>query len=270
MHSKRRFWRQFGKRLALLGLAFVTGLCVTLTRFGELATHQSAIAQAPAKLSALPTEKVHPLPPSLAQWQAPKGVGDYFSEVKPTPVGYLVWSEFPVQVHVERSPNPRDSSAQARRFQKWVDAVLQAVEEWGVYLPLVVVEQPEADITIKRELPPREVSVNRETGQLQIPRARSAQTRYEFYVRQVPNRAAVLSHRMTIYLSPDQAEAYTLATARHEFGHALGIWGHSPSKTDALYFSQRHHPADISARDINTLKKVYQQPTRLGWSLPNS
>ena len=54
----------------------------------------------------------------------------------------------------------------------------------------------------------------------------------------------------------------------HEIGHALGIWGHSPEVTDALYFAQVRQPPLISARDVNTRKRVYAQPTRLGWAVP--
>jgi len=74
---------------------------------------------------------------------------------------------------------------------------------------------------------------------------------------------------MTIYIRPDQAIEYLQAAARHELGHALGIWGHSPQPTDALYASQVRNPAKISARDLNTLKRVYEQPTRLGWEMPS-
>ena len=96
-------------------------------------------------------------------------------------------------------------------------------------------------------------------------RARSAETRYEFYVRHEANSGAVLSHRFTILLSPNQVGPYIKAAARHELGHALGIWGHSPLETDTLYFSQVRNPPPISSRDLNTLKRIYEQPTRLGW-----
>ena len=92
----------------------------------------------------------HPLPPTLSRWQDTTNSGDYFSQVKATRVGYLVWSQFPVKVYVERS-------TAGSQTQKWVSAVIKAVQEWSVYLPLVVVEQPEiADITIWRSLPPIE------------------------------------------------------------------------------------------------------------------
>jgi hypothetical protein len=35
-----------------------------------------------------------------------------------------------------------------------------------------------------------------------------------------------------------------------------------------MYFAQVRTPPVISARDINTLKRVYQQPTQLGWPIP--
>jgi predicted Zn-dependent protease len=202
------------------------------------------------------------------QWHSP-GTGDYFSQVKPIPVGYLVWSQFPVKVYVERLTNPTDSSPSIRRFQEWVNAVLKAVEEWNVYLPLEVVTEPAtADISIWRSRPPLQASFNQETRQFNLPRARSAETRYEFYLRPAVDASnQVLSHRFTIQLSPDQTVEYTMATARHELGHALGIWGHSPLETDTMYFSQVRNPPPISARDINTLKRVYEQPTSLGWPL---
>ncbi|NEO61497.1 MAG: peptidase, partial [Moorea sp. SIO4G2] len=138
---------------------------------------------------------------------------------------------------------------------------------------LELVDQQElADISILRSRPPLKVSLNRETGTFDWSRARSAVTRYEFYLGQsirAPEQIVdnLLLHKFTILLSPEQSIDYTLATARHELGHALGIWGHSPLKTDALYFSQVRNPPRISARDINTLKRIYEQPTRLGWPL---
>ncbi|MFW9258573.1 peptidase [Nostoc sp. CALU 546] len=197
--------------------------------------------------------KSHPLPPTLAQWQDSTNSGDYFSQVTTTQVGYLVWSRFPIRVYVEPPKAISEKQSQA-----WVNGVLQGVQEWSNYLPLTIVEQPEiADITIVRKAPPLQISPSSN-----IPRARSAQTTYELYTSN-----KILSHRFTILLSPSQTGEYIQAAARHEFGHALGIWGHSPLQTDALYFSQVRNPPPISFRDVNTLKRVYEQPTSLGWSL---
>lgn len=210
---------------------------------------------APTSLASI-AAKPHPLPPTLAQWQDDQS-GDYFSQVKPTEVGYLVWSQFPIKVYIQQ-PQEISSTDQAK---KWFNSVLQAVQEWNAYLPLVVVEKSAgADITIERSRPPLTLSLDN------TPQARSAETRYELYISKAPS---VLSHRCTILLSPSQTKNYVQAAARHELGHAFGIWGHSPVSTDALYFSQVRNPLPISARDINTLKKVYQQPTKLGWSSSN-
>ncbi len=268
----------------ILGLAIATAILVILTHLqavvAESATipgllHKMAflsranlVAATTSSTSSLPTPKTHPLPPILDRWVDNTSAGDYFSEIKLTPVGYLVWTHFPLKIYVERPTTPPDTSASFKRFQNWVNTVLQGVREWSAYLPLEVVDQSEgADISIWRSLPPLDVSFDPETGKITKLRARSAQTRYEFYLRQATDAVSVLAQRFTIQLSPDQGIDYTLATARHEIGHALGIWGHSNLEADTMYVSQVRNPPTISTRDINTLKRIYEQPTRLGWSL---
>ena len=248
-----------------LGIAIITALLVILASgqtSSVLASFSNSLIKttdyskdlvsfSPAPSSA--SSKPHPLPPALTQWQDNTNSGDYFSQVKPTQVGYLVWSQFPVKVYI-KSP----SSVNSQQDQAWVSAILQAVQEWNVYLPLEVVEDPDqADITIIRKAPPLRTS-----SDYKIIRARSAQTTYELY----SNKNNLLSHRFTILLSPSQIGYYLTAAARHEIGHALGIWGHSPLQSDALYFSQVRNPPPISVRDVNTLKRVYEQATSLGWS----
>lgn len=247
--------------ITALALFIGTGLLIIFTNiqlshgFTIIPKYASSnlIISLPISPSPSSPPKSHPLPPTLAQWQDNTNSGDYFSQITTTQVGYLVWSQFPVRVYVE--PPKAISEKQA---QTWVNGVLQGVQEWSTYLPLTVVEQPEiADITIVRKAPPLQISPGSN-----IPRARSAQTTYELYTSN-----KILSHRFTILLSPTQTGEYLIAATRHEFGHALGIWGHSPLQTDALYFSQVRQPPPISSRDVNTLKRVYEQPTTLGWSL---
>jgi predicted Zn-dependent protease len=215
----------------------------------------------------LPEPQIHPLPATLAQWTAPDGsaLGDYFDAVQPTELGYLVWSKLPVQVYIQAA----EADAQS---QAWYAAVTQALQDWTVYLPLALATDPEtADIQVLQTAPPIQLpapsSVPGADPIAQLPRIRSAETRYEFFQRRQAD-SVELFQRFTIQLSPSQTANYMLATARHELGHALGIWGHSPQPTDALYFSQVSQPAAISARDIRTLKRIYQQPTRLGWRMP--
>ncbi|WP_019505749.1 hypothetical protein [Pleurocapsa sp. PCC 7319] len=222
-----------------------------------------ALSQSPST-SDLPSPQVHPLPESLANWQDKSNSGNYLDRVESTPLGYLVWSKFPVTVYVQQPITVQDTAA-AQRFRQWRLAVQKAIAEWNVYFPLQEISEREsADIIILRSQPDREVKLNRDTGLYDIPRAVAAETDYKFYLRKNPT---LIAHRMTVRVSPSSAGASLLATIRHELGHALGIWGHSPEKSDALYFSQVRDPLPISPRDINTLKKIYQQPTRLGWKI---
>jgi len=191
---------------------------------------------------ALPAARIHPLPTILAQWTARSG--DYFDRVQKTEPEYLIWSRFPVKVYIQSAD---------QRSQTWVNLMTQAVNEWKAYFPLELVDRQDcADILIDRSsipirFPPTE-------------RVRFADTRFELYEQQ-----SILRHRVTIRIQPNRPDRSLLAAARHELGHAIGIWGHSPLETDVMYFSQVRTPLPISARDVNTLKRVYEQPTRLGW-----
>lgn len=46
--------------------------------------------------------------------------------------------------------------------------------------------------------------------------------------------------------------------AVHEFGHALGMHGHSPYPSDIMYFSKTRRLNTPSTRDINTMRLLYQ------------
>ena len=203
----------------------------------------------------IPAPRAHPLPPSLVQWHDPEEESDYFEAIKPTRAGYLVWSRFPVRVYLD-APDTGDS--------RWKEAVTDAIAQWKAYLPIELGDgQDSANIIIHRKRPPLTLGPD---GQLE--RVRAATTRYKLIlVSKVKGEREeqYLSHRCEIFLTPDQSYDYTLATARHEIGHALGIWGHSPEPSDVLYFAQVRNSPTISSRDINTLKRLYQQPTSLGW-----
>jgi predicted Zn-dependent protease len=245
---------------------FYLGLIVVASLFFAIGNPLSVTAENP---SSFPPPKVHPLPPSLAKLSPDLKAGDYFDQIQSTPVGYLIWSEFPIKVYLDRPPKTNDSSASYQRFQQWTEAVLQAIADWNVYLPLIEVKDPQkADILIQRLEPPLGRKIDPETGQIQIPRARTAQTRYQFYSTETD--PSLLLARMTIQIKPGLSPTATLAAIRHELGHALGIWGHSPVEEDVMFYSQTKKTPPISTRDINTLIKIYQQATRLGWALPKS
>lgn len=279
---KQRWYGLKRRSLLIWAIAFLMLLGLTLALPGRGAViaasppvQQPGQPHSPEQLfSDLPIAQPHPLPDTLAQWRDPTDLSDYFDQIRPTVVGALVWPHFPITVYLqpaETSGNPFT----LQRSQVWVASVKSALQEWNAYLPLIQVAQPEtADITIWRASPPLrfEPNTRTQTGDrrlLPIPRARSAETQFELYAKpsRFPGTSPLLAHRIKIYIRPDQASVYLQAAARHELGHALGIWGHSLKETDALYFSQVRNPAKISVRDINTLKRVYEQPTHLGWEM---
>lgn len=231
-------------------LATILGLVLCMLALSVFISIQSPSATARLDGDGLPLPQTHPLPESLARWEDETKSGDYFEEIDVSEVSYLIWSQFPIQVCVELPDN-------SDRAQEWVKTVLDAVGEWESYLPLEVIEWCEsADIVIINKRPPLRPDNMR---------ARSAEVRYKLYVKEVGGGRQILSHQFVIWLSPMQTGKYLPAAARHEFGHALGIWGHSPLETDVMYYSQVREPPPISPRDINTLKRIYQQPTQLGW-----
>ncbi|WP_404784042.1 hypothetical protein [Altericista sp. CCNU0014] len=213
--------------------------------------------------STLPPAQAHPLPQTLARWDAVQNAqGDYFDQIKPSRAGFLIWSHWPIRVYI--APPPQGALIKP---EAWHNAILQGVKDWQPYLPLSLTSSPtEADIAISAN-PPQQRSGAR---------VRSAETRFELYAsgdrsapfRSAPSDRPTLAHRISIYIRPNQTIQYLSAAARHELGHGLGIWGHSQNPTDVMYFAQVRNPPVISARDINTLKRIYQQPTQLGWPIP--
>jgi predicted Zn-dependent protease len=196
-----------------------------------------------------------PLPP-LQTYPLPAALGtiapgdDYFERLDTNPVGALVWTKFPVTIGIDLagSKSPREAV--------WLQAVRQAIGDWQQYLSIVeTTDLTTANIIIRRA----SVPIQRDkAGKLQ--RIRLAETRFAFLTD--PDRR--LQQKMTIVLSPNQADAALRSGATHELGHALGLWGHSDRQTDVMYWSQVSQPVGISDRDVRTLQRVYAQPTRLG------
>jgi predicted Zn-dependent protease len=197
--------------------------------------------------------RTYPLPAPLANLPDRPDCGNYLAQLNVPKVGALIWTQFPVTVLIDRG------DSQAPREAVWLAAVHEAIRDWQVYLPIVVVDDPAANITIRR----RSVPLRRDPQTGQTGRARLAETQFTIFA----SADQRVVHRMTIDLNPNQADAALLSGARHELGHALGLWGHSDQATDVMYFSQVAQPSGISCRDVNTLKQVYQSATHLGESL---
>ncbi|MEO0946760.1 MAG: peptidase [Cyanobacteria bacterium J06641_5] len=255
---QQRLWRAGG----IATIAVLWSICA-----GAIAA--PGVGQLKLGPPSLPTLQVRPLPESLSNAAVTADRGDYLDRIEPTLLGYLLWSQFPIRVYVEPSPTPGErQTLTSQQVRVWQQAVDGALQEWGAYLPLERVLEPEAaDITVRYQSPKLRITRDPETGRLRS-RARAGETRYEFYVRREPTGSPTLAHRMFVDLAPTSSLRALQATARHELGHAMGLWGHSEDPTDALYLKQVGEPPPISSRDANTLIRLYQQPSRLGGALP--
>jgi predicted Zn-dependent protease len=267
----RRFWPKLAKLLKSQPLNYILPLIIFIGYSLFPGDHLHPLS---AQNNFLP--QPHQLPETLQQWQ--DSSGDYFSEIDPIEsVGYLIWSKFPVTVYIQTPTEEQLETFEGKSLQTWVNFVSQAVAEWSVYFPLKIIDDPEtADIAIWRRRPGLRLS---ETGEI-LP-ARSAEASYQLYhisqpksdnsTEELPdNLTKKLAHKFTILLSPNQTGSYIQSAAKHELGHALGIWGHSPLETDVMYLAQVRNLPPISPRDINTLQRIYQQPTYLGWPIKSS
>jgi predicted Zn-dependent protease len=208
----------------------------------------------------LPPLSPHTIPPSLEQLQnlGQNPDDNYADRLQPTPVGALIWSRFPVSVGLDLTLSDQP------RAEAWTKAVAQAIADWQPYIPMELASPDKTadktpDITIRRRTVPIQPKGGK-PGPI-----RFAETRFEFYTED-----NILRHRMVITLSPNQADLSMLSAARHELGHALGLWGHSDRPTDIMYDRQVANPPKISDRDLATMQKIYAQPTRLDWPLPKT
>lgn len=228
----------------------------------------------------LPPLTTYPVPPRLAAWQDPLPASsalpsaaaaapeppleaDYLADIEPTAAGYLIWTQFPVTIYAA----PPAATVLPRQAQQWQQAIDPAIAAWTPYLDIVRVNTPaDADIVLQPERPPLRRLADGTW------RSRAAETRYQLYRQHQPNDPSATSrliHRCTIFVRPDQSQGYIEGALRHELGHALGLWGHSPEAGDVMYFSQTASPARLSDRDIRTLQRLYAQPTRLGGEFPS-
>ncbi len=208
----------------------------------------------------LPPLQIYPLPISLQNWTS-DNQDNYFEQIKPHLVGSLIWTNFPVKVYLE-SPESNLSASALLEFEQWQKATQTAINIWHPYLSMMQIEnETEADILIYFSQPEFKAKLNPETGLYDLPRIKAATTSIKFYV--TKTNPSQLKHKMTIEVNPRQTYDYLVSNITHELGHALGIWGHSENPLDVMYYAHTQDIPSLSVRDINTLKKIYQQPTRL-------
>ena len=152
-------------------------------------------------------------------------------------------------------PLPAESD---RWSQRWLSGVEAALESWSPLLPLHRVDDAsKAQILVWRRRPPRRQTP---TGW------RASNGRSRFSIREL-TRAGQRRREpfVEVLVSPDLRATALQSTALHELGHAFGLWGHSPSKGDALAVFQHADPVlTPSPADRITLDWIRSQPNQFG------
>jgi predicted Zn-dependent protease len=178
--------------------------------------------------------------------------GDFYRLVAPDSDG-IQWRTFPVKVYLGSAPDMR-----------WHQGTREAFDIWRAVFPLqLIVDAGRADIRVGwRESVDEQGRAGEEMDWVFMQRQGDEMT---------GRRIAVITVGLSRPWSKDEMRAIML----HEFGHALGMKGHSDSKKDIMYFQMqekfRQIPAPIiptpifwkslvknpSQRDMNTLIRLY-------------
>jgi hypothetical protein len=144
----------------------------------------------------------------------------------------LYWERFPITVYFERDANYSDyyRTLALQGFDQWVDAT-------GSVVRYIEVDAPDA----------AHVKV------FFKPDTRNGLTTYTFY----PSSGRLVSAKVEIGVQGNNATDIRSVSA-HEFGHAIGIGGHSPNPDDMMYPNfVSNVPLQITQNDLNTAKTAY-------------
>lgn len=170
--------------------------------------------------------------------------GDYSQSIWRPASGITArFSRFPIKVRLPQS-SP----------ESWRKSLDESMKRWGAYIPLKVASQNEpADIEMTWE---NHFADNRLLGI----------TRMQVLQGHLQVRVYLL--RPTFY-PPDIPERVLKNVSLHEMGHAIGLFGHSENPADVMFASElfsgkgkaaQAKPGNITQKDLNTLRKLYEAP----------
>lgn len=194
----------------------------------------------PATPKATPT----PIPTSInATYDKTKFTPNYVTFLEQNrssdnPVALLRWTRFPLSVFFERDGNYSASkqALAAQGFNRWVSKTGGNGVTYNI-----VSSETNADITVNFG------TFTGGAGDI------LGQTFFSYDAG-----SRVLRKGVNIQIKFTGDTNNDLITASHEFGHALGVNGHSDNPTDLMYFTGNdQYSGNITTPDLNTVKTSY-------------
>lgn len=144
----------------------------------------------------------------------------------------LCWERFPVTVYFVRDANYSEQYRllALQGFNQWVEATNEVVQY------VEVQRREDAQIVVMFK-----------------PDTANGLTTFEYYPK------SGLLRSVTMEIGTRSKNPIDIrSVAAHEFGHALGIYGHSPNPSDMMYHTfVSNVPLQITQNDLNTLKTAY-------------
>ncbi len=226
-------------------------------RFADLAANVPEFAdqlgQADARIQALGMLPVYPEGLQVSHYVS--SASDYYAEIA-VDSELNTWNSFPIKVMIGSVPNA-----------DWAQGAREAFKIWKGMFPLELsADSDEADILFDWESGTGENGhAGEEQDWVKFRRVGDAPT---------GRKVAYISVDLSRQWSKDEMRAIVL----HEMGHALGIKGHSDSKSDIMYWQMQDKSRQVyiprvmfpiawkslvskpSQRDLNTLIRLYNAP----------
>ncbi len=190
---------------------------------------------------------------AMKQWQAtkptvqkPASSNDYF-DYAITPGNIIHWNLAKMPLNVYIQPPPAEFK---QRMPDYANFVIKAIGEWRKAEPAfqfrLVATEKQSDVRVKWKTMLEHNRIG-ESPNIVL----SGKLVLADLVLATHTPTGQILDTETLYL-----------TIVHEFGHVLGIHGHSPNEEDIMYWQASLKQTQLTSRDLATMKRLYQtKPT---------
>jgi predicted Zn-dependent protease len=191
--------------------------------------------------------KAFQAPPQITSIASTTASNDYFSyAIDPQKIIRWNLKKMPLNIYIQDPPADLKS-----RLPDYKNFILKGISEWRKAEPLlafrIVATEKESDVRVKWK---KTLEHNR------IGESPSVIVAGKLVLADL-----VLATHLPNGTPLDNATLYSTIT--HEFGHVLGIHGHSPHETDLMYWQTSTKQNGLSSKDVATLKRLYKTPATI-------